>query len=130
MRFYRCYNPDCATNPHGRLGFDFEAEQPTCPKCQTDGNDPLYSQVVISLILMHFELPSKVKLVGTGRVACKPDVNAIGKARFSREPTAVNCKACRATDVFKSASKDATIDLAHDFEAEVDLKEGVIRTKG
>ena len=96
MQLYRCLN---CTNDKGLPGKEFEAKNPECPVCQADGN------LVVQLECIHFDPPSGKPGRGKRHAACNPKlkIGSMGVAglMMSGEPSAVNCKACQATDAYR-----------------------------
>lgn len=104
---YRCQNQECSNDAHGRLIFDFEADEPVCPKCEADGRLPEYKAVVLSLVVLHFIHPDKRGAIitpnGRQRVACMPD-SVLDGIRGTASPPVVNCKACKDTPAYRKAT--------------------------
>lgn len=100
--FFRCQNANCSEDRHGRLIFDFEANEPVCPKCGCDARDPRYADTVIQLEVIHFDPPDE-RLAGKGKniLACNPRRRVGATVRASGDPTVVNCPACKATDAYQ-----------------------------
>jgi hypothetical protein len=125
MGLYRCQNQHCSTDPHGRLIFDFEAEEPVCPTCGTDARVP-GPEVVVALKVVHFDPPSHVFGRGLGHPACRPEKSVRGVAATG-DPGSVNCAACKATEAYRKAYRDSRPWDEADYAVEIDAKAGVIR---
>lgn len=133
MTLYRCWNASCATDKAGRLGFDFDASEPVCPRCGADARQPRTANVVIELAVIHFEPPSPRDGIGIGETACKPGYARHRIARHATsDPRVVNCAECRKTEVFRTeaARWGETIAVAPeaDFAVTVDTEAKTIRT--
>lgn len=110
-RRYRCTN--CNT--------EFAADKPACATCDIDATtDPQAAHVIHPLVLIHYDPPHpKIKNRGRGRRACDPKV-PVGKGRASGEARAVNCDACKATEVFQDAVKAGALNTSFlDSEDEI-----------
>lgn len=104
MKPYRCQNEACSTDDHGRLIFDFWAEQPVCPKCGADGREGKFRHIVIALSLVHFDPPSQVRGVGQRTKACDSLHYANGQVATGN-PNSVTCPVCKATDVYQRVAE-------------------------
>lgn len=104
MKLYRCLN--CSA--------EFEADRPACAKCDIDpAKDPRDKDIVVPLVLIHFDPPGKRVGQGAGHAACDPKIRVGSpKCAFSGEPTAVNCAACKATAVYIAQDGDSYGSLA------------------
>lgn len=123
MPAYRCQNAKCSTDPHGRLIFDFEADAPVCPTCGSDGRkDP---NLVIKLVTVHFDPPSHVFGRGLGHPACNPKKSVRG-VMATGDPGSVSCKACKASEAFRQAERDAKPWDEADYAVEIDPVKGTI----
>lgn len=107
MKLYRCYGCD---DKKGQPGLDFESDTPVCPNCGADPrSDPRDATIVIELANIHFEPPHpKRKGRGCGHLACDPkkSVPCGESTKFTGEPSAVTCKRCRESDVWKQQAGD------------------------
>jgi len=95
MPLYRCL--ECRA--------EFEADKPACARCGIDpATDPRDADIVVPLVTVHFDPPSKRRGRGLGHAACDPQIRfgAVGAA-FTSEPGSVNCAACKASEVFLAA---------------------------
>ena len=96
MNLYRCNNSKCR-------GAEFEAEEPVCPGCKVDARIPKYAHVIQQLEILHFNPPDLiVPELRLGTMACDPTKSCAGHW-FTNVPSVVNCRACRATQVWKDA---------------------------
>lgn len=131
MPMFRCYNQACATDKHGRLGFDFDAPLTAivCPKCGA-GKTARTAQLIVKLATVHFDPPTGITGVGENFAACNPELPIGRKARGSGVHDAVTCAACRASDVFQSTYAASRAMEAEDYEIEFDAKEGRMVPKG
>lgn len=126
MGRFRCQNPDCTEDPHGRLIFDFEAAEPVCPKCHADGRLPEFSQRVLRLETIHYLTRDQsgpiVGLLGTRyRLACSPGKTLDG-VRATGSPPDVNCRACRETPEWRAAyAGEEAVSAEHDLKVNIDL---------
>lgn len=109
LKPYRCHNPKCADDPHGKQRHDFAAEFPVCPKCKWDGRKPGFSNGVIALACIHFDPPNQVQAYNPNVThaslkcrACDP-AKPIAGGHGTGNPTAVTCPACKETPAFKAA---------------------------
>lgn len=134
-RLYRCYL--CG-------GHEFMAAtgaDPVCPSCGTSQRDPRAGGMIATLEVIHFDPPATVKGgaralapntrgarllagFGLGHAACNPAEKVSGGGRFTGEPLAVTCPACKASDAFKAHGLGA-INPRFDLPAEVDAGGGV-----
>jgi hypothetical protein len=126
-RFWRCYGKNCTEDAAGRLGFDFWAEKPTCPKCGASAANPQHRAQVVPLVVTHFLVEDpKGKIVGNGsmlRVACSPAMTKIpfppvGQASLSF--SVVTCPLCKATPEWMGSLVDNQVHL--DYSLELDLQ--------
>ena len=124
MPRYRCHNADCAPVRNGPLGFDFVADAPVCPKCQTDGTDPNFGQLIDKLVDVHLIVPDPTgpiisKNLGRRRIACQPTRSDMGGdcTAVAADPAAVTCVACRSTDDFKAATDRFAVDGPRGIQA-------------
>lgn len=101
MGLYRCYNCD---GPKGMPGKDFEAAKPQCPECGATGN------LVDEVATIHFDPPSGYRGRGSNDAACNPGIR-IGPhhIHMTGVPSAVTCRACQATQLWKDAAEAAGI---------------------
>lgn len=95
---WRCYNPDCAEDEHGRLGYDFAAadpNKPACPKCQRTG-----ATKVEQVCLVVLDPAGAIKSPhGNRRIACRPDLKKHVK-HCTENTAAVTCQACQQSPDF------------------------------
>jgi hypothetical protein len=102
MPLFRCQNQKCSTDPHGRLIFDFESNEPVCPNCKADARLPEFKHTVIKLTTIHLHLKDpKGQDIGQGsryRVACG---GSLAGRHGSGDAIAVNCPECKATKEYK-----------------------------
>jgi hypothetical protein len=91
-KLYRCY---------GCMG-EFESDRPACEACGIDPvKDTRDKGVVVPLVTIHFDPPSRREGQGLGCAACDPKLKiGVPRCAFTSEPDAVNCAACKATEVF------------------------------
>lgn len=105
MGIYRCYNEDCTEQANGRLGFDFEAGVPVCPKCKCDGRKPEFASMINELPTTHLVVKDKagpiITSMGRRRIACMPTSNKYPE-RATDLPSAVNCSACKESKYYAS----------------------------
>ena len=131
MPAYRCHNAKCSERDHGKLGFDFEvaAGAPVvCPKCGA-GKTPRTQALLTKVAVVHYDPPSTFGGVGMGFCACNPEKTLPGP-KASGVPSAVTCKACRATEIFQNANAETKPWDEGDYEVEINLKKQVITRKG
>lgn len=113
MATFRCYHEDCADDPHGRLGFDFEApaSAPVCPKCGSDGKLPEHKALVVPLVVHHFIHRDRGGRIitdrGRFRLACDVARLLAPGTHATAAPPVVSCKACKATEAYKAAAAKA-----------------------
>jgi hypothetical protein len=108
QRPYRCQNPKCSADPHGRSIYDFWAAEPVCPKCKCDARKPRMGGVVIPLVVLHFEPPvAGIDGMGTGFLACneRVKVGASSSVRVTGDPTVVTCPDCKLTEAYRAAAE-------------------------
>ena len=130
MPTYRCHNPKCADDPHGRLGFNFEAPSDSpvlCPKCGA-GKTPRTANLIVKLAVIHFDPPSEHAGIGQGFCACNPE-KLLPSVKATGVHDAVTCKACRATELFQNSYAAAKAWDEGDYEVEIDLKKQAIIPK-
>lgn len=128
MGLWRCCNENCSTDPAGRLIFDFEADEPVCPKCGCDHRKPLEANVIVKLEAIHFDPPSHVKGRGLGYPACRPEKSVLG-SHASGVHDAVTCRGCRESEVFKSSYAASRPWDATDHEVEIDFQKMIVAPK-
>lgn len=126
-RFWRCYTDSCTEDLAGRLGFDFWAEKPICPKCGANPVNPQHRTTVVPLIVTHFLVKDpKGKIVGNGsmmRIACSPALTRVpfppvGQA--TRSFSVVTCPLCKATPEWMQSLVENQVHL--DYALELDLQ--------
>ena|SRR5579872_813795 len=130
MPTFRCHNPKCSTDPHGKLGFDFEAPVSAivCPKCGA-GKTARSAALITKLAVIHFDPPTDIHGIGQNFAVCNPE-KPIGKGmRGTGVHDAVTCQACRATELFQSSYAASRLMDGEDFEVEFDAREGRIVPK-
>ena len=100
---YRCHVCEPEAN---QLGTDFEANKPICPRCGTDGTNARFQKYITERVVLHFDAPTHIPDLGVGYIACNPSqrVPAGAHLRFTGDPGAVSCPACRATEAWVKAS--------------------------
>jgi hypothetical protein len=80
---------------------EFEAALPACTACGIDpAADPRDADLVVPLVTVHFDPPTRRTGRGCGHAACDPKLKVGAGAAFSGEPRAVNCAACKASAPF------------------------------
>lgn len=110
---YRCMNPKCETA-------EFEAPAPLCPGCKVDGRIKRYAGMIQRLVIIHFDPPDPIiPNRGVNVVACDPNHKVGGNIMATAEHSAVTCKKCKATDVFKATFPDYGGELPEGADAEV-----------
>ncbi len=57
---------------------------------------------------------AKMLVIGLDHAACNPELGP-GKARFTNDPSSVNCLACKDTEVWQKANKQMTVSEDEDF---------------
>lgn len=103
-KLYRCYN---CTGAKGMPGKDFEARRPQCPDCGATGEP-----TIVELAVIHFDPPSGIDSRGSNDAACNPGLRIFGKGpnlMMSGVPSAVTCRACQATQLWRDAAEAAGI---------------------
>jgi DNA-directed RNA polymerase subunit RPC12/RpoP len=83
----------------------FEAAKPVCAECGIDPEkDKRDEGVVVELMTIHFDPPTKRAGRGHNYAACDPKLK-VGHPRcqFTSEPDAVNCAKCKETEAFKAS---------------------------
>lgn len=119
MPLYRCQNPACSTDPHGRLIFDFEADQPRCPKCNADSRRPEHKFVVVKREVIHFHIEDpRGPDAGFGkrrRIACDAKGSIAGK-HATGDVAAVTCPACRKTPEWETIAKERELLVPPDLD--------------
>lgn len=109
-KLYRCVNPECAEDESGHELFDFEADEPVCPKCGADArNKKDGGGFIVKRECLHYLVVDKAGLIPTplGRrlIACMPgETKLVGK--FSSHVSGVTCPECKETAVFKQHEED------------------------
>jgi len=112
---WRCLNPECADNPGGNAGHEFDSEtlMAVCPKCGASRAHPRTGQLLVRLATIHFDPPTKFKGIGENRRACDgksvliDDPLKAGLDHFhgaTGDPGSVTCRECKQTDKFKAAA--------------------------
>lgn len=106
MKLWRCQNEECSTDPHGRLIFDFMADEPVCPTCGADGRTPEGHNVVIPRTVIHLLVKDKAGPLkgerGRYRLACQPEAKRVA-GQFTTVPSAATCPLCHESDLYKTA---------------------------
>jgi hypothetical protein len=109
MKLLRCY---ACLNEKGIPGFDFEADDRVCPRCNIDGKNPRFEQFIVTREVVHFDAPVDHPMLkyemGVGFAACneKISIATSNNVRFSGDPRAVNCPRCRETDIYKKVEAE------------------------
>ena|SRR6185437_11427644 len=79
---------------------EFEAAKPACTDCGLDpAKQPRDAHLLVELVTIHFDAPTKVPGRGVGHAACDPR-KKVGFGHFSGERRAVSCPACKASPAF------------------------------
>ncbi len=129
MGLWRCLRDKCSTDKQGRCIFDFESERPVCPSCHTDGRE--FPQIVIKLETIHYEaVEGKIGNMqyGTKELACEPGKPIKAGTHRSAAARAVNCAACRKTQLWREGMKDQGEVLEDkDYPVEIDPEAMAIR---
>jgi len=132
MGLWRCQSPSCSEDLHGRLGFDFEADQPKCPKCART-NIPGRPERITKLAVIHYDPPTEEIVDGFKRGlnewACQPGKTWKG-GHATGDAIAVNCPACKKTEIWRKgmeAMGEAVTPPEADFALAVDPETKVIR---
>ncbi|MFO0801486.1 MAG: hypothetical protein U0804_28810 [Gemmataceae bacterium] len=99
----RCLNPDCSeADNDGPPVFDFEADEPKCPKCGADQRTA--PQTVVTRATIHYlvnDPKGGIRTPHGGRaVACDPAGRKLPK-HATAVPDAVTCPECRASAVYR-----------------------------
>jgi hypothetical protein len=115
-RLFRCNN----------CGRTFEADRPVCETCGIDqAQDGRLTGIVVPIATIHFDPPHpKVRHRGQGRLACDSK-RLVAGSRATGEPSVVNCRLCRETEAWKTASGRAG---EAEFHAESDESVELDRT--
>lgn len=84
---------------------EFEATQPACVACGIDpAADQRDADMVVPLMVHHFDAPGRRAGRGVGFAACNPKLKVGSpKCMFTGEPGSVNCPKCKLTEVFLAA---------------------------
>lgn len=123
---YRCLNPRCSDRP-GIPGHEFVSDEGKCDKCGTRQDDTRTGRYIHTLKVLHYDPPSAVEGVGKGYIACDPQRDlAKQPARYTGFAPEVNCPACRETEEWKQANKEALLLDEDDFPVAVNLRKGVV----
>ena len=112
MKLYRCHGCEPPAV--------FEAARPACPACGADpARDPRDKALVVELAVVHLDPPHPTRPNrGLGHLACDPAV-AVPRGdgvRFTGEPVAVTCRACRQTDAFRRLTPAGGVPAEADAE--------------
>lgn len=102
MKLFKCYH---CTNAAGVPGRDFEAAKAVCPDCKLDATAPHAFGLIVERATIHFQPPAAVGFrQSAGNRACdgKPVVSGMA----TPEPSIVNCKACRDSEVFAAVLEE------------------------
>ena len=125
MALWRCLNEQCTEDLFGRLGYDFESEEPICPKCTYDHRTYEGSEVVIKREVVHFIVIDRWGPIrtpkGRRRVACQPNNGIIGNQRLTSEPQVVNCPACKCSSIFPKDKANQTRSVVPSFNYSVEF---------
>lgn len=110
MKQYRCLRPKCQNRNKGL----FKAEQPTCPQCNLQANDPKFGHMICRLVVVHFDPPTDFPGMGQGYRACdhaktiQADPGTGGVPNPWHAGTgainAVTCSECKETTEYKTAA--------------------------
>jgi len=116
LKLFRCGNPACKDRKTGKF-HDFASEQPVCDLCGIEANDEKYGHLIIRLVRVHFDPPSKVPGIGLTVRACNPRIAITAMTEGDGPPTpwhagtgdvdCVTCPECRATPAWEQAHMDA-----------------------
>lgn len=116
---FRCINPECSTVTNGGSPkFDFDAEEPVCPKCGSDARTDMGRMRVCALAVIHYlriDPAGNIRTpAGPRSLACNPEAKALPTRRVkdsrgrwqnesfaTGEPESVTCPACKASTIFK-----------------------------
>ena len=79
---------------------------PECPSCKAG---PL---AVAQVEVIHFDPPSATPGRGLNHAACNPKLRPGPTNRFTGEHDAVTCRACRETEIYKTAGPAGCMVLA------------------
>jgi hypothetical protein len=83
---------------------EFDAPRPACAACGLDpAKDPRDASQFAEMAVVHFDPPSHVEGRGKGFAACDPKVRYGGDRRFTGEPAAVTCPACKTSEALAAA---------------------------
>ena len=102
---FRCLNPKCS-DVLDKIGHDFAADLPVCPKCGLDARNPKYRRFMELVTVIHFDPPENiVPGVGVNLSLCNGKTPAeLGAVRpmeqLTGDPEAVTCPVCKAHSEF------------------------------
>lgn len=97
MRLFRCRN----------CNREFRADVPACEACGLDAaKDPRDEGVVVEMVTIHFDPPTKVVGRGQGHAACDPRIK-VGTPGvvFTGDRGVANCEACKTSVAFARADE-------------------------
>lgn len=82
---------------------EFPADRPVCAACEVDpAKDPRHAGVVLELVTIHYDPPTRIAGRGQNAAACNPRLQVgTTKDRFTGEKDVVNCPACRASEPYR-----------------------------
>lgn len=81
---------------------EFDARAPVCVPCGIDpAKNPRHTDLVLPLVLHHYDPPTSVEGIGTNRAACNRALRVgAPKCAFTGDKNAVNCPKCKLTKEF------------------------------
>jgi hypothetical protein len=88
--------------------FTVEKGKPVvCPSCGADASDPRFKGMLFELATIHFDPPHRIPGFGMGHRACDPTIKLPDKhnSKYTGEPGAVTCRACKATPAWKDSAE-------------------------
>ncbi len=88
--------------------WDTPAARGVTPKCPGCGAGPA---VIAPVECVHFDPPSGTPGRGVNVAACNPKLRVGPGCRATGEPDAVTCKACKATEIYRTADGPGCLPL-------------------
>jgi len=118
MRFWKCFKCEFEATDDDTIKMsspgDFEADEPVCPRCKTDGKDLRFRAFIAARVVTHFDPPTPIPGRGERVLACDPQ-SAVGANGMvaTGDYRLVTCPACKASKKWQKVSAENLIPTAY-----------------